>query len=166
MISFALFLVPLCAFATPLSHNLAVNTAAKRAEAATWAPASKEQGAFDLCSEPTYGSSDSKNLAPWSDCLVIRDFARNNKGSWILARTTKSENAADWSILHQSGNCVLLSKNEYSTSIGNKDVADLIDSVYSDSSADHSDVEEKGTFSSCNTKDIAVDFWLRDTKDL
>lgn len=65
------------------STNLIYTKLPTRSGEAPFAPASGSQGPFDICSDPTHGPFDSKNAAPWKDCLGIRDWARDNKGEWV-----------------------------------------------------------------------------------
>ncbi|KAI2623138.1 hypothetical protein GGR54DRAFT_638380 [Hypoxylon sp. NC1633] len=163
MLSLVLLVLPLCALAAPSSRPLAHTSTIKRAEDAPFAPATSQQGPFDICSTPSYTPSSNENLAPWSDCLQIRDWARDHKGEWILSSTTNTNDDADWTALHRYGNCALFVKNGASTAVGNKDVADAIDAMHTNNGGD--DIGLKGSFDGCHGG-VAVDFWLRNSVGL
>ncbi|KAL7625802.1 hypothetical protein AAE478_005025 [Parahypoxylon ruwenzoriense] len=158
-------LFPLSVLAAPYSYDLVHVPDMKRAENAPWAPATAEQGPFDICSDPTHQPAKNGNSAPWSDCLGIRDWARVNKGEWVLSRTTDPNNDSDWNVLHKSGDCAFLVKNTEPTDVGNKDVADLLDGIYSDAGSDKGKVEEQGSFSDCHGG-VSVNFLLRNANGL
>ncbi|KAI1312812.1 hypothetical protein F5Y03DRAFT_200273 [Xylaria venustula] len=156
---FVLLALPLAALAAP---NTAIS---KHFSEAPFAPASPEQGGFDRCSSEEHHKGHMSHPANMLDCLEIGLWANNNNGAWILDQTsTRNDNSSDddagWHILRAEGNCALLVRNNAPTSVGNKDISDLIDAVHLGDGIELGPIEELGTFSGCQAG-VNVSFWLR-----
>ncbi|TGJ86154.1 hypothetical protein E0Z10_g2616 [Xylaria hypoxylon] len=150
----ALLAMPLSALAAP---KMAIS---KRFDAAPFAPATPEQEAFDMCSTEEHHKGKLAHTADMLDCLEIGEWASENNGEWVLKATTDADDDCDWHILRAQGNCALLVKNTEPTSVGNKDVADLIEAIHLGDGIELGPIEEVGTFGGCQGG-AKVSFWLR-----
>ncbi|KAI0977385.1 hypothetical protein F4678DRAFT_12864 [Xylaria arbuscula] len=150
--------------ATPLAALTAPNTAnSKHFDAAPFAPATPEQGGFNRCSSEEHRKGQMSHPANMLDCLEIGLWASDNNGVWILDQTSTDDNNDDddgWHVLRAEGDCALLVKNTAPTSVGNKDISDLIDAVHLSDGIELGPVEELGTFCGCQGA-VNVSFWLR-----
>ncbi|RWA14848.1 hypothetical protein EKO27_g185 [Xylaria grammica] len=150
----ALLTMPLLGLATP---KVAIF---ERLDAAPFAPATPQQEAFDRCSTEEHHKGKLAHTADMLDCLEIGVWASGNNGVWVLEATTDVDDDCDWHILRAQGDCALFVKNTEPTSIGNKDVADLIETIHLDDGIELGPVEELGTFGGCQGG-ANVSFWLR-----
>ncbi|KAI0426184.1 hypothetical protein F5Y09DRAFT_345968 [Xylaria sp. FL1042] len=125
-----------------------------------FAPGTAEQGGFNRCSSQEYHKGDLAHPADMLDCLEISRWASEHNGIWILKAIADPNDNDDWHMLREQGGCALLVKNTAPTSIGNKDIADLIDAVHMGDGLELGPVEEVGTFYGCQGG-ADVNFWLR-----
>ncbi|KAI0914070.1 hypothetical protein F4823DRAFT_435851 [Ustulina deusta] len=157
---FALLAMPLAALTTPHA------TISKHFDPAPFAPATPEQGAFNRCSAEEHRKGRLAHPADMLDCLEIGDWASENNGVWVLeaAAAADVDDDNDWHVLRVQGRCALFIKNTEPTSIGNRDVADLIEAVHLGDGIELGPVEELGTFCGCQGG-ANVSFWLRNPVD-
>ncbi|KAF2972610.1 hypothetical protein GQX73_g1024 [Xylaria multiplex] len=150
---FTLLTIPLMALAAP---KIMIS---KRFETAPFAPASPEQEAYNMCSTEEHRKGRLAHTADMLDCLEISAWASENNGVWMLKATTEGDDC-DWHVLRTQGNCALFAKNTEPTSIGSKDVADLIEAIHLGDGIRLGPIEELGTFGGCQDG-VNVSFWLR-----
>ncbi|KAI0490671.1 hypothetical protein F4859DRAFT_16316 [Xylaria cf. heliscus] len=151
---FTLLTIPIAALAAP---EVMVS---KRFGSAPFAPGTPEQGAFDKCSTEEHHKGNLAHPANMLDCLDISAWAKDNNGMWTLDATTDPNDDNDWQILRVQGSCALVVKNTQPTSIGNKDVMDLIEAIHLGDGIELGSIEELGTFHGCQAG-VDVSFWLR-----
>jgi len=152
----ALLAMPLTALAMPRG------TISRRFDTVPFAPATPEQGGFSVCATKSHHNTNSLYPADMLDCLEIGTWAANNNGTWILKATTNPDDPDDWHVLLTEGHCAFLIKNAKPTSLGNKDVADMIDAIHLSDGMRLGSIEEKGTFGRCQDG-ADINFWLRDS---
>ncbi|KAI2643696.1 hypothetical protein GGS21DRAFT_31775 [Xylaria nigripes] len=149
---------PLAVLAAPIS---------RRFDTVPFAPATSDQPPFKTCATQEINKGPNPNPASMSDCLMIGQWAAEHNGLWTLTGTTATNSSSNdddgWRVLHQELNCALLVKNTEATSIGNQDVADLIEAIYLGDGIRVGSVEEVGTFGGCPDQ-VNVSFLLRDAK--
>ncbi|KAI1284506.1 hypothetical protein F5Y07DRAFT_5479 [Xylaria sp. FL0933] len=156
---FTLLMIPLAVFAAP---NVAMS---KHFDQPPFAPGTREQGGFNRCSSEEHHKDNLTYPADMLDCLEISRWASEHNGIWILKATTNADDEDDWHVLRAQGNCALFVKNTAPTSIGNKDIADLIEAVHLEDGLELGPVDELGTFCGCQAG-VDVDFWLRSPESL
>ncbi|KAI8951339.1 hypothetical protein F4801DRAFT_578552 [Xylaria longipes] len=151
---FTLLTIPIAALAT----------VSKRFGTIPFAPATSEQGAFHKCSTEEYHKGNLSHTANMLDCLELGEWAKDNNGMWILDATTDAnEEDDDWHILRVQGTCALVVKNNQTTSVGNQDVVDFIESVHLGDGIELGPIEELGSFCGC-PGGADVSFWLRSSE--
>jgi hypothetical protein len=149
--------------ATPLTALVvSENNISKRFDTVPFAPAPPEQGGYSVCATESHHKANYTYPANMLDCLEIGMWAVNHNGMWILKATTNPDNLEDWHVLLTEGHCALLIKNTGPTSLGNKDVADMIDAIHLGDGIRLGLIEEKGTFDRCQDG-ADINFWLRDS---
>ncbi|KAI8625366.1 hypothetical protein F5Y19DRAFT_268767 [Xylariaceae sp. FL1651] len=152
----AILLMPLAALAAPKA------TISKRFDNAPFAPDPHGLTPYQECSSYDFHKDNLAHTAPMLDCVKIANWARGNNGEWILKATTDPGDDNDWQVLQVQDGCALAVKNTEPTSVGNKDVAGLIDAIYLSDGVRLDPIEEKGHFIGCRGGGN-VQFWLRDS---
>ncbi|KAI0541032.1 hypothetical protein GGR58DRAFT_74961 [Xylaria digitata] len=150
---FALLTIPLSALAA------AKATISKHFETAPFVPAAPEQETLNRCSTEEHHKGRLTHTADMLDYLEISEWANENNGVWMLKTTTDADDC-EWNVLHVQGNCALFVKNTEPTSIGSKDVVDLIEAIHLGDGIGLGPIEELGTFGGCQDG-ANVSFWLR-----
>ncbi|KAJ2995651.1 hypothetical protein NUW58_g1209 [Xylaria curta] len=155
----------LFAFLSMSSAVLAIpeSPTSKSSGMAPFAPATAYQRAFDRCSTEKHHKAVMAHPADILDCLEIGEWAKKNNGMWILDALTDANDDNNWHTLRVQGTCALIVQNTKPTSVGNKDVVDLIEAVHMGDGIELGPIEERGTFGGCQG-DADVSFWLRDSE--
>ncbi|KAI0398355.1 hypothetical protein F5Y17DRAFT_151109 [Xylariaceae sp. FL0594] len=125
-----------------------------------FAPATGQNGSSLCTTRQHHHTADNANPADMMDCLEIGTWASDHNGEWILKETTTTT-TDDWHVLLTRGHCTFLVKNTQATSLGNRDVMDMVDAIHLSDGIRLGPIEEKGTFGGCQD-DADVQFWLRD----
>ncbi|CAJ2502750.1 Uu.00g101440.m01.CDS01 [Anthostomella pinea] len=158
----AFLLLPLGALATPTYGKAPI---AKRYDNAVWAPGITG-AAYDMCGTAAAEKvTDGFHSMFWDHgCQDILNWSYNNQGEWVLDRTTDPTDDDNYHVLATNGSCAFLVKNTEPTSVGNKDVTDILTFIKNRDSHlnDSPPIEEKGSFQGCQLNNT-VDFWLRDS---
>ncbi|KAI1175491.1 hypothetical protein F4777DRAFT_578986 [Nemania sp. FL0916] len=162
---FALLVTPLAALAAPSA------AASNSVVPAAFVPGDTESGPFNRCSTQTYHKNNLMHTADMMDCLAISEWAKQHHGIWILHATTttgglvvnKRDDHEGWYALRMQDNCALLVKSNKTTTIGNQDVVDLIESIHLGDGIGLGPIEEVGVFGGCQDG-VDVELWLRDPK--
>ncbi|KAI1419790.1 hypothetical protein F5Y12DRAFT_788780 [Xylaria sp. FL1777] len=157
-----LFTLLATSLATLTTPSAAIST---YLDPAPFAPATSEQGGFDRCSGEEHHKGRLAHPADMLDCLEIGQWANTNNGVWVLtAGTTTNDDGGDddddWHMLREKGDCAVFVKNTQPTSVGNEDIADLIEAIHLGDGIELGPIEELGTFHGCQGG-ANVSFWLR-----
>ncbi|KAI0155260.1 hypothetical protein GGR57DRAFT_464670 [Xylariaceae sp. FL1272] len=121
----------------------------------------------NFCNGTSYKPSNNGHAAMFSDCLKIMNYAQTSIGEWQLKTATTKDS---WQMLASMGNCALLVQNTEPAVVSDKDVADLMHTIWMKDGIRDGPVEATGSWENCQVyqapyreKATGVQFWVRDS---